>query len=323
MTQAPGRLELSERNGPGGLFFRAATAADIPALCRLFTQVFRSPMTPAAWEWKYGVTQERDAINVVGVGVDGSIAAHMGAQVYRAPGVRASVPVWIHGCDVMVAPGARGIPSRNGTYGRIVQALQLDVDRRYPGAFCFGFPGERPYRLGERLGFYRRLHEICLAEYALEAKGMRSYRWIGLQAIATAEELGSAATDCTRFGVVRTPSYLRWRYDLHPTRRYGAWLWRSGWRRYFGLLVEMLPDAWTVVDLIGTDSLDRSIFAKLARAARDAGCRWLRWDDCWTRGAIAGVHLKPTGIVAVWIRTPAGRHEKSGLCLTPSDTDVF
>ncbi|AHF00129.1 hypothetical protein THITH_10040 [Thioalkalivibrio paradoxus ARh 1] len=280
-------------------------------------------MPSALWRWKYRRSAALDAINVVGCTDDGEIQAHMGAQVYRDDWVHGSVSPWIHGCDVMVHPAMRGSPSLGGAYGGIVRALQNAIDARYPGGFCFGFPGERPFRLGERLDFYRPLHRMALAQRNCEGISPSRGLWPRLKRLPATEELADLNGRSTIHGIRRSAEYLHWRYDSHPARTYGTWVWRTGWRRFEGFVVEEGADHWTVVDVLGAAAPDRAALDRLASPARHAGRQALRWDADWTPNGVRGAEVRPTGIVCVWIRTPEGRCETPAPRFRPGDTDVF
>ena len=88
-------------------------------------------------------------------------------------------------------------------------------------------------------------------------------------------------------------------------------------------MIEEAADSWTVVDILGHPVLDTAPLFRLAFAAQRVGRTILRWDADWTPHGFAGAEAQSTGIVAVWIRTPKGRNEASGLRLRPADTDVF
>lgn len=327
-------MAMSEANAAAGsarireaaraLSFRAATSADIPELCRLFAEVFGATMTPAIWRWKYHGMPGSDAVNVVGCDHEGRIRAHMGAQVFPGELVQGSSMPWMHGCDALVAKDARGSSGRNGAFGGVVRHLQGQIDARYPNGVCYGFPGERPFLLGERLGFYRSLHRIHLAELETDSPTFpRAYRWRRIHCEAHVESLAELNLGAGRPGVARTEDYLRWRFDRHPIRDYSAWIWRAGWRRWEAVVVEKQRDTWTIVECLGVSSLPGRVLGQLARAAREAGCIRLRWDAAWTTSDLTGAMRQATGIVAVWIRTPGDAGTPPGTIMQPADTDVF
>lgn len=305
------------------LSFRVANSNDTYALCQLFAKVFAIPMTPAHWTWKYTTDALQDSINIVGVDTAGNIVTHMGAQVHHAVNTVTYVPVWIHGCDMMIHPDYRGNPTASGVFAQTVNALQQTIDQRFPKAFCYGFPGVRPYRLGQRIGCYQEMHRINLAVLTIPEHLRAKILAPKLTPVRTVELAAIMQTDPHRYGINNTEDYLNWRYEKHPARSYQAFVWRIGWRRYAGLVVEKQPGSWTVVEISGIATLTSRLIYALAACARHAGCHQLRWDNHWTQTPEPLAALQDTGIVAVWIKTPQGICEKEKLYLTPAATDVF
>jgi hypothetical protein len=134
---------------------RWATRQDIAALQLLFVEAFGHEMSQARWLWKYqGAKAWGSAVERGGriVGFYGGMprACVLGGETLQAVQVG----------DVMVSPGERAA----GRSGPLMRASASYIDSMpdlYPGfAFAFGFPSERPMRLGVALGLYRPVELI-------------------------------------------------------------------------------------------------------------------------------------------------------------------
>jgi len=134
---------------------RWATRQDLVALQRLFVEAFGHEMSQDRWLWKYqGATAWGSAVERGGriVGFYGGMprACMLGGQTLQAVQVG----------DVMVSPDERAA----GRSGPLMRASASYIDSMpdlYPGfAFAFGFPSERPMRLGVALGLYRPVEYI-------------------------------------------------------------------------------------------------------------------------------------------------------------------
>jgi hypothetical protein len=133
-------------------------------LRELFATVFGEQRTSEEWRWKYDASRAlaasgwlyRCADSVVALDEDGRLVAHAGALTL--PGWREGRPIAIvQVCDVMVHPEHRGGLGRNNLFTLMLRDLLARIAERLPTAFRYGFPGWRPYLIGERSGVYERL----------------------------------------------------------------------------------------------------------------------------------------------------------------------
>lgn len=158
------KLEISQ--GPPPLLASPLllTDSDVPLACELFEQVFKHPISPAQWHWKY---QEGPRLGKVHVGIksaQGALIAHAGASVFEgrykdANGQVQSLPM-AQVCDVMVHESARNAVTHQGAYGQVIHALQTQLALSFPGVYAYGFAGIRPYKLGVKMGLYK-CHQDC------------------------------------------------------------------------------------------------------------------------------------------------------------------
>lgn len=150
-------------------------------------------------------------------------------------------------CDVMVEKSARGGLAREGVFPRLLVGLRQRLLARHPEAFAYGFPGTRPFKLGERMGFYRRIH-ACTAGRIPDpiAAFWPIRRWTAHEADWDEQRL-DRLWEFLAHGqrgpiVARTGAFVGWRYRDHPGREYRLWLlkeWRSeaGW-----FITRCMPD---------------------------------------------------------------------------------
>ena len=134
---------------------RWATRDDLEALQLLFKESFKHEMSPTRWLWKYqGAKAWGTAVHR-----DGRLVGFYGGMPRQC--VLKNEPIQaVQIGDVMVAPEERSA----GRSGPLMRASASYIDNMpdlYPGfAFAFGFPSERPMRLGVALGLYRPVESI-------------------------------------------------------------------------------------------------------------------------------------------------------------------
>jgi hypothetical protein len=194
---------------------RWATAEDVGALQALFKDAFNHDMSQARWRWKYeGATAWGTAVEREG----------------RLVGFYGGMPrpcVWKHESlqavqigDVMVSPDER-FAGRSGPLMRASASYIDNMPMLYPGfSFAFGFPSERPMRLGVTLGLYQKLDEINEIVWSALP---RQTTWFRKTRLISPNE----------FQLARAPFNALWakmRQDFFdyivPVRDYDRWLYR-------------------------------------------------------------------------------------------------
>jgi len=134
---------------------RWATREDLQALQLLFKESFNHEMSPTRWLWKYqGAKAWGTAVQR-----DGRLVGFYGGMPRLC--VLKNEPIQaVQIGDVMVAPDERAA-GRSGPLMRASASYIDNMPALYPGfAFAFGFPSERPMRLGIALGLYRPMESI-------------------------------------------------------------------------------------------------------------------------------------------------------------------
>ena len=199
----------------------SATPQDIPRLLALFASCFGSPMSAALWYWKYhqhghhAVVWHRD-----------QIIAHDGGITRRTLLFGREVLATQNG-DVMVAPQARGLLTKQGAFYRAGAA--------YATAYCgygrrhligVGFPNRRAMVIAQRLGLYRTVGEMV--EWRLQAQPAPSALLLreGQPEDKLIDGLFATMAQAMRDGILgsRDSAYCQHRYCAHPTVHY---LWMS------------------------------------------------------------------------------------------------
>ena len=230
-----------------------AGPADEAELLDLFRRAFGNDMAPALWRWKY------DGLNPCGASVrrDGRLVAFYGGipRKIKLFGCEASA---VQIGDVMVDPAERGILTRCGPFFLAAEHYLKPLvgpGKRFPVAF--GFPSERPYRLGQRLGVYGKGGELMRIDWpALDARPSLVLRLRPLEASAGAAVdrlwLEMAEALSRQIVGVRDFAYLRRRYLEHPTIRYRVYLVtkRLGGQPFGLVVVRELDGELELLDLI-------------------------------------------------------------------------
>ena len=295
----------------------------IDAACALFAQVFAVHITPEVWRWKYHGTALLGAINLVAEDEQGAMIGHAGAVIMAGEDQHGARPM-VQICDVMVAAHQRGKSGGQAVYPALMRAMRAAVLARYPQAYAYGFPGQRPFLLGQRLGFYQRVYNIkehrlslvALPTVAWFSPSVRAMQWDKLAQHAIIIERLSRASRTTEPQIRRDFAYLQGRYAQHPNKSYRL-LWLHGlWRRLGAWVVLAEGDSLRVVDGIGETSTPRALAALTQWAATQGFANLLHWFGQVDEGA-----GNDTGIVAM--QFVLGDEPLRAPKFLPGDLDIF
>lgn len=219
----------------------------IEQVCQLFSEVFGQPMTPQQWRWKFHQGPRLGSVNIVAQDESGKLLGHVGAMVF--PGVyRGQAMPMAQVCDVMVSPQARGGLDPVAVYPRMMVVLQRELNARFPGVRAYGFPGQRPFRLGERMGFYRQMYCSRASSWPIGSPlNWRNLWWSVTPAdwdVARLDRLWSCGMKhLAEPAVARTGAYLAWRYRDHPIHSYRLWIVRQGGKDAGWIVTRAMTDA--------------------------------------------------------------------------------
>jgi len=145
---------MKHRNYP----IRAYRKGDEASIIKLFGLVFGQALSERQWHWKYFGTGSATPLVKLAFDSAGGVVGPAGAIPLRG---------WRHGrslpffqiCDVMVHPAARGQLGGRNLFTRLARELLGDLAERWPNALAYGFPGLRPFRLGEYARVYGRVEQ--------------------------------------------------------------------------------------------------------------------------------------------------------------------
>ncbi|MFI3184749.1 MAG: GNAT family N-acetyltransferase [Methylococcaceae bacterium] len=222
-------------------------------LLALFQTAFGHEMAPELWRWKYYGLDTLGAL----VRRDGQAIAFYGGMP-RAIYLFGSPATAVQIGDVMVQPEQRGILTRKGPFFLATTSFAerfVGHGKLFP--LAFGFPSERAYRLGARLGLYEQVGEIMRVTWpSMQTRPNLKIRIRALEADqhAVVDQLWDEMAEALRDQVigVRNWDYVQHRYLNHPTLSYRIFLVSSRWTgNPIGLfVVRILEDSVELVDLI-------------------------------------------------------------------------
>jgi len=286
---------------------RWATRQDQDDLLRLFESAFGQSMPNGLWQWKYD-WQEKPGI--LAYKPDHIIAYYGG--VPRPFSLNGQTVSATQICDVMVAPGMRGILTRRGPFMHTADtylAEQTGIDKPY--RFAFGFPSQRAAELGEKSGWYARagsFHEagwITRKSLSLWYKTKPLASHDGALVDTLWEIMQPALPDCLI--PHKHAEFFRWRYWDHPCFEYMTYLVsRRRDNKLIGLFVLRDHGAdcgLELMDLLGPPKVLKILFNAALDFAKRSGrnqlSSWITADVLDhlpkpdTQKEISGIYVTP------------------------------
>lgn len=300
---------------------------DEASITALFSLVFRQALTEAQWRWKYAGTNLAPPIARLAFNTDGKLVGHAGAIPLR--GWRQGRPLpFFQICDVMVHPDARGQLGSRSLFTRLARELLGGLAECWPDAFAYGFPGQRPFRLGEHARVYGKLERVSSLH-----RTAQSQRWSWLRARPLdwdeprLDRLWTRLAPGLPLALVRDRAYLHWRYATHPFRSYELFGLSMRWGRLTGWAVIWREGRrLRIIDLLISRNWLKSALAALDRLAVDFGCNELEiWLPPGWRDTVASrVELTEVVIANMIWRLPISTDEvQKDLYYTMGDLDIF
>lgn len=310
---------------------REYTPGDEQHISDLFSQVFSASLTPEQWQWKYRGLISTPPPSKLAFDVAGRLIGHAGAVPLMGQARGTPIP-WYQIADVMVHPQARGHLGAENLFTCLLRGLLTDLARRHPRVLAYGFPGNRPFLLGERTQVYARVEQA--EELSWRAGELHPANWVRVVPLdwshARLDHLWQRRQPQLPLSLVRDRAYLKWRYAHNPFRSY----------KLLGLRILGRLAGWAVVTTQrsnrGWECLisDLLVPRRWLLSALSALDMWARDHDQWVlrlwlpTGWRAGVPLPRVGTPVVvtnmrwglpW-RTEVVRHD---LYYTMGDVDVF
>lgn len=279
-----------------------AHLSDESELLELFRAAFGHEMPPELWRWKY---QDLDTLGAL-VRRNGQAVAFYGAMprtihLFGTPTTAVQIG------DVMVHPKERGILTRQGPFF-LATASFLERFVGYKAfPLAFGFPSERSFRLGVRLGLYDKAGKLVQVNWpALQARPSYSVRMRPLSQNqgATVERLWLEMAEALQDEVVgvRDWPYVQRRYLQHPTLAYQLYLISS---RLTGtpigiIVIRILDDAVELLDIIAPPRRLATLVHCLRRLTWNLGkpqaYAWITTQHAHLLAGETG-EITPTGII--------------------------
>jgi hypothetical protein len=188
---------------------------------RLFAAVFPQPMAPSQWQWKYRHAPERGVLLRRGE----TPAAFFGGMP-RAMHIAGERVLAVQSGDVMVLPSERGVFSRRGALYQAADTFfreRIGPHGKYRVAF--GFPSQRHYSLGLKLGLYGpadRMHELRWTALAPQRRLLTRTRPLAREGMAAIEPLWAAMVESWKSHWLpqRDAERFTYRYLDHPVIAY-------------------------------------------------------------------------------------------------------
>jgi len=297
----------------------------------LFRDVFGKEMTLDQWNWKYVVRGDGRIYSKVVVDISHKVVGHAGAVPLRGKFRDKSIP-FFQIVDVMVHPLARGFLGGKNVFGKMIKMLFEDLGSEFADVFCYGFPGKRPYILGERIGVYDTIERSVDCTKSLSPfKTLSFYRLFKVRPIEwddeRLDELWRRVSPKLRLSVIRDRDYLLWRYANNPYFRYQLLGFFYSEKLIGWAVVREDGEDVLVVDLLTEVSHCGRLLRALERLSLSQGRKKIRlWlPDVW-RKKIKGYILTESQAVVtnmIWKLPFETASVKRDLYYTMGDADIF
>jgi hypothetical protein len=306
---------------------RNCEKADAESIAGLFAEIFGKTMTREHWLWKYSVPGNGKIYSKVAMDSKGSIIAYAGAIPLKGL-FNNRATRFFQIADVMVHPEARGYFGRKNVFGSLMKALFEDISREFSEVFCYGFPGKRPYRLGERAGVYEKIEIAMEGTYRsrkphLSLYSIKPIEWNDYRL----ESLWEKTAGNLHLSLVRDRNYLQWRYASNPLFTYkmlGLFLFGKlkGW-----LIMREEKEKVYVTDLlVKKENIRQALKALYGYCSKQKKSTLHIWLPKSWRNGMRGFQQHETEVVVtnmVWKLPVKTSLAKESLYYTMGDTDIY
>lgn len=305
---------------------RPYQSGDEALIAALFALVFGQNLPLTAWRWKYTGSLQGTPHALVATDAQGAVVAHAGAVALRGWYQGQEVP-FFQICDVMVHPQQRGHWGTRNIFTTLLRELLDRLAAQYPQAFCYGFPGRRPFLLGERAQVYGRL------ERAVETTLLPTGRRLPLLRVISMawddpclDRLWQRLAPHSALLLIRDRRYVRWRYADHPLHHYELLGLSLGGYTLGWVVTRRDGTRWLIVDLLLPRRWLRPALAALRRAAGGRGLETLSlWLPPGWREQAGGQQQETEVVTTQMIRHAAfdPAQVRTALYYTMGDLDIF
>lgn len=285
------------------------------ALRTLFELVFGHSMNASQWAWKYA---HAGSFHVICRDHSGAIIGH--AAVQHTGCTPSGVHLGQVG-DVMVHPLHRGFLS-GGVFARMLDLLAQEAVQRGFG-LCYGFPGDRPARLGLRLGIY--LEQLRPKEVHFAPADANGSVWQGWICPVTEISFGEVSqrwvpSEGFTHRMGRTVDELRWRYLESPHQYRFVAIGRGRQGRSLAICRDMGDGSMLLLDWVGALAISPKLLSRVAGAL---GLSLRVWSHLLASSDQLVLHDTPFVVIRLG-KVPLPEELANWLtCCSPGDVDVY
>lgn len=198
---------------------------------------------------------------------------------------------------------------------------------RLPQGLYYGFPGTRPFKLGQRLGFYRGTGSISEWHCPTAELQSRWWPWHRLEALdwddLRLDRHWREHAGRHRGIVILDRRYLDWRYARNPFHAYHLFGVRFGLRRVGWVVVAQYGDLLRCVERILDDGDWLSTLSLLARYGRATGVSKLAWWAAEDAPSPGQAHRVDTGLEGTVVTFSAPEFSSIKPFWQPGDVDIY
>ncbi len=300
---------------------------DEEGITSLFKEVFGNEFSIEQWRWKYFIPGNGKIYSKMAEDAAGEIIGHAGAIPLRGVFQNRSIQ-FFQIADVMVHPEARGFLGRKSVFDSLMKTMFEDIREEFHDVFCYGFPGIRPYILGDRIKVYERIEQAVVNAKRLSRSLFNPYR---VRMVAwdddKLDDLWAGLSADRPLSLIRDKSYLNWRYTTNPFFSYqllGFFLLGklNGWA-----VIRDSGDEVFVVDLLIERKRCRSVLNALQNylipKRKKTICIWL--PENW-RKELNGYSTSKTEVVVtnmIWKLPFKTSDVNDNFYYTMGDVDIF
>lgn len=206
--------------------FRPYQAGDEHSIQASFAQVFPTYRTLDTWHWIY--THNPDGAHIMLAWADnGELAAHYACTVHTATWVGKTISIGLIR-DVFSMPRYRAFTkNRRGVFVQNIMAFLKTWTGSNQLAMLYGFPSQRPFRLGKLLMQYQPFSDWHYYCYTLPPEPPQ-HTPVGIiytpnRFDAAFDRLWERRVTNYSFAINRSADFLNWRFIEIPHRQY--WIW--------------------------------------------------------------------------------------------------
>jgi hypothetical protein len=306
---------------------RAYRKGDEEKIITLFREVFGKELTVGQWQWKYVIPGAGKIYSKIAEDASHTIIGYAGAIPLR--GIYGGRPIqFFQIADVMVHPKARGFLGKKNVFEIMIKELFEDIGKEFPDVFCYGFPGQRPFLLGKRVGVY---DEIEPAVDYIKKPGislfnpcrMRNMPWDD----GRLDSLWSSLSSGMSLSLIRDKAFLNWRYASNPLHTYQLLgVYHSGDMKGWLVLKEKGEEVLVVDMLIDGNLLGNALKALQKQIPGFKKKTFRLWLPPSLRKTVIGYREEKTPVIVtnmIWKLPLATDLVRENLYYTMGDVDIF